>query len=111
MTKRPPRRKHYHKTSYAVDPRVATMLKKIARAEGTSASGALALFVAEGVKRYVGGELDFDGVLEASRAPIYDWVVRPSGLDQLADDLGRFLDDNGGRVGDFIHCETGQKEG
>lgn len=77
------RRKRYEQFNVALEPRVKAMVKRIAAYEGVSASGAMELLAATGIREYVGGRLVFGDEVRASDGNGPDWVVALRGLDDL----------------------------
>ena len=52
------------------------LLKEVAAAHGISTAGVVDRLLVDALGRYAAGEVTFEGFLEASRSPRYDWVVR-----------------------------------
>lgn len=67
-----------------LDPRVVSMIRSIAEAEGCSPAGAVNLLLADAIGRYVDGIVEFHGHRRASRSPRYKWVTLPPGISQLS---------------------------
>jgi hypothetical protein len=92
VNKRRPRDVKRQQVNLKLQPGVVRIIKKIARAEGTSPAGVVDLLVVMGVRRYIADEVHFDEYTRPSRAPSQDWIVDMPDLDQLERGLSAFLE-------------------
>jgi hypothetical protein len=95
--KRERRRKARKQLNLALDPHIVAMIKKVASAEGVSASGVVDLFLSAAVSQYLNGQLEFDNHLQESRSPRLDWVVDIPNLDSLEERLDSVLFSENGK--------------
>ena len=64
-----------NRVTYDVPPDLEAAISEISRIEGLSKSATATLFLAEGVRQYIAGSVNFDGHKVPARHPLYDWLV------------------------------------
>ena len=64
------------KVTYELDTTVVELIGQIAKAIGTSQAGVVNLFLAQALRDYADGELDFKDCLVPSRSPRFQWLVQ-----------------------------------
>lgn len=66
-----------NRVTYDMPPSLEAAISELAEREGLSKSATATLLLAEGVRQYITGDVDFRGHKTPTRHPLYDWVVDP----------------------------------
>ena len=63
------------RVTWEMNPRVVERVREVADVEGCSPAGAASLLLAEALRRYADGEIEFYEYKRVSRSPRWDWVI------------------------------------
>ena len=88
MTREQRKQSSRQRVTFEIDPRVAQAIELVGKAEECSPASVVNLLVVEAVRRYIAGEITFDGHRRTSRSPRWVWVVTlPENVDELMNEL------------------------
>lgn len=71
------------RTIFEVPVVIKEAIEEIARQEGLSPSSVVILFLADGIRRYLGRKVSFYGLKKPSRSPRYEWVLAQNAVDSV----------------------------